>query len=879
MSEDVIVTTICADESQEQQARNAYQAAGVNMENVAFIHAPTDSIWIRDYGPWFIFQNNTMAIVDHIYNRPRPNDDVIPQVIGNEWNMSVYGMNLIHTGGNHMSDGIGMSMSTNLVYTENPDKSPQEIHNIMYQYLGNYYTLLEDIQQSGIHHIDCWAKFLSPSTILIKDVPPTDPTYNKLNEIAAYLASQISDWGIPYNIVRIYCPSGTYYTNSLILNNKVLVPLFNNPQDSIALQTYRDAMPGYEVIGFTGSWSTEDALHCRTMGVPDRGMLFIDHKPFKTEDITLGDYLIKTKIIPYSGANLISDELKIHYSIDNGPWNYTFLYQDIEPQQYYGYIPSQPEDSIVSYYLEAADESGRISKHPYIGQSWPHKFKAICPNHPIINVLPNGKIPVCPNTGKLLIANTTGGIGPFIYQWTEDGIDIPYANSDTYIALNQGSHKYNCKVWGNNCINPRLDKEDIELIWQNEPLFSGLASVINNNNSTCSLKLEWQPAIAACGGPITYNIYRSTIPNFTPSSSNLLISGIKSTYFEDNINLNQDTTYYYIVRAVDNANGYEDQNLIEKSGTPTGPISNGTWSENGEGSSSKFSISGLWHLSANNNCANPGYQSPIHSYYYGQESSCNYNTGSTNSGSLISIPIFNVSATSMLSFWSFLQTEQYGSGYDNAMVMISTDNGSNWITIDQDNSNGGNIPDNGAYWSLMSYSLASYENNDILLRFYFNTKDASYNNFKGWILDDISITNVDVPASCITSGNVSEVPDGTQIDTSPMLALKHANGILITWDTNSLPCRSSGYHLLWGWGNNIHTYQIENAECNLTNSGTYLWINAPDTSNDFCWFIIVGNNGSNIEGSWGDNSSGIQRSTSPSGYCGTSYIDIKKCQP
>jgi len=289
MSEDVVVTTIVANSAAEQSAFNTYSSGGVNMANVAFIHAPTNSIWVRDYGPWFIFENNQLAIVDHVYNRPRPLDDVVPQTIGAEWGLDVYGMSLNHAGGNHMSDGLGMSASTEMVYLENTDNTPAEIDQTMLDYLGNDYTVLDYIQPGGIHHIDCWAKYLGPSTVLVKDVVPSDPTHDDLDAHAEFLSRQISPWGVPYNVVRIYCPTGTYYTNSLILNDKVFVPLFGNSQDSVALETYADAMPGYEVLGFTGSWATEDALHCRAMGVPDRQTLLIDHVPYKSEHGRLRD--------------------------------------------------------------------------------------------------------------------------------------------------------------------------------------------------------------------------------------------------------------------------------------------------------------------------------------------------------------------------------------------------------------------------------------------------------------------------------------------------------------------------------------------------------------------------------------------------------------
>lgn len=375
MSEDVMVTTIVANSSQGTSAHNAYTSGGVNMKNTQFIIAPTNSIWTRDYGPWFIFQDKQLAIVDHIYNRPRPYDDVIPQVIGSEWGLAVYGMDLIHTGGNHMSDGLGMSMSTRLVYNENPDKTEVEVDSIMLAYLGNDYTVLDYIESGGIHHIDCWAKFLNPTTILIKDVSPGHPSYNLLNARADYLSQQMSAWGQPYTIVRIYCPYGTAYTNSLILNKKVLVPVFGSSYDTTALRVYEEAMPGYEVLGFTGSWYDDDAIHCRAMGVPDKEMLFIHHVPLtgRTGD-TLNDYLISATILACSDSLLVDDSLKVYFSVNGGPWDYTTLNASRQPDSFYGYIPAQGPGSQISYYLKVADYSGRVETHPYIGEPGAHTF-------------------------------------------------------------------------------------------------------------------------------------------------------------------------------------------------------------------------------------------------------------------------------------------------------------------------------------------------------------------------------------------------------------------------------------------------------------------------------------------------------------------------
>ncbi len=120
-SEDITLWVIVEDAGDQSAASSSLSAAGANMAHVDWIFAPTNSIWTRDYGPWFITDGNgDQGITDPIYNRPRPLDDVIPGVIGSDWGIPVYGMDLEATGGNYMSDGLGIAMSTRLTLDENP---------------------------------------------------------------------------------------------------------------------------------------------------------------------------------------------------------------------------------------------------------------------------------------------------------------------------------------------------------------------------------------------------------------------------------------------------------------------------------------------------------------------------------------------------------------------------------------------------------------------------------------------------------------------------------------------------------------------------------------------------------------------------------------
>ncbi len=375
MSEDVLVTTLVGSASQQTSATNTYIAGGVNMANTEFIIAATNSIWTRDYGPWTMFDDNgNVGFIDHIYNRPRPLDDVIPQTLGSIWGIPVYGLPVIHTGGNHMADGEAMSMSTRLVYDENPSLTPAQVDSYMQQYLGNQYTVLEYIETGGIHHIDCWAKLLNPTTVLVKQVSTGAYNYQWLEDRAELLSQTMSPWGKPYTVVRVYCPSGEAYTNSLILNKKVFVPTFNSVWDGDAIHVYQAAMPGYEVIGFNGSWLSDDAIHCRAMGIMDRDMLYVDHIPLQTTADTLNDYEVKAFIYSHAHATLLMDSLRVYYSVDGGPFSHVQMAATAHPDSFVGYIPAQPGGSDIRYFVKGMDLALHSATHPYIGEPWAHEF-------------------------------------------------------------------------------------------------------------------------------------------------------------------------------------------------------------------------------------------------------------------------------------------------------------------------------------------------------------------------------------------------------------------------------------------------------------------------------------------------------------------------
>jgi agmatine/peptidylarginine deiminase len=386
MATDVTVTTIVASISQKNAVISQYVANGVDTSHCNFLIAASDSYWTRDYGPWFESDSSgQIGIVDFPYNRPRPNDDEIPKKVAEMLGIPWFGMNVISTGGDYMTDGFGISASTDLVWVENPTQTHPEIAQKMNDYLGitNFHVVPDPNISSTIDHIDCWGKFLAPDKILIRKTLTNDPEYNALESAATYWASQTSSFGNLYKVYRVMTPQDQPYSNSVILNNKVLVPFMNSVWDDSAKAVYEAAMPGYEVIGFTAQpstpWMSTDALHCRVMGIADIGLLHIKHIPIMGNQPCETDYVVDADIIASSHQPIKTDSVLIHYQVNGGAYHVAQMLHTTG-DQYSGTIPKQAAGSVIRYYLTAADESGRHAYAPLIGAADPYTFQTIYTN-------------------------------------------------------------------------------------------------------------------------------------------------------------------------------------------------------------------------------------------------------------------------------------------------------------------------------------------------------------------------------------------------------------------------------------------------------------------------------------------------------------------
>lgn len=355
---------ICSDSN---SVKSYLISGGVPLDSVRFHIFPYNSVWIRDYGPWFIRkQDNTEGIVDFQYNRPRPSDDTIPWRIGQAWGIPVYGSPLEHPGGNFMVDGHGTGFFSSLIYEENPGYTPAQINQLMLEYSGLEQTIpVKRILIEYTGHIDLWTKILNDTLVMVGEYASGHPNDTVLDNRADSISHCKNKEGFPYRVVRIVMPWSTSdappsYLNSLFVNDRILVPLWGLSQDQQALNTYQQYLPGYTVVGINCSSMANSggAIHCITMQVPKSQYIHIVHARLSDTYNTTNPYRVRARII--TSSTLQSESTLVFYRINSGAsFTATPLSAVVDtPGIYAGYIPPQSTGDTVYYYLLAKNTHG-----------------------------------------------------------------------------------------------------------------------------------------------------------------------------------------------------------------------------------------------------------------------------------------------------------------------------------------------------------------------------------------------------------------------------------------------------------------------------------------------------------------------------------------
>jgi agmatine deiminase len=383
------VFIICSDSN---SVKSYLLAGGVPLYNLEFLITSFNTIWVRDYGPWNAYTNDidTLNIIDWIYNRPRPQDDVTPVFFANYIGAPIYQTttppyDLIHTGGNLMVDGHGTAFSSKLVLNENPSKIEAQIDEIMNKFLGTErYIKMNTLPYDVIHHIDMHIKLLDEETLLVGQYPPGVADGPQIEANLQYVLNNFQTcFGRLYKVVRIpmppaangqYPPSGDYrtYTNSMIINKTVIIPTYQYQYDTTAFRIYREAMPGYNVVGIdcNSIIPSLGAIHCIVKEVGVSEPVWISHA--KMDSIVYDEDSIAVSAVLKTISGI--SDASVYWTADTPVGFSSVPMQFVSGDSAVGYIPAQTDSTEILYYISATSNSGRTVTKPLVAPDGYYKF-------------------------------------------------------------------------------------------------------------------------------------------------------------------------------------------------------------------------------------------------------------------------------------------------------------------------------------------------------------------------------------------------------------------------------------------------------------------------------------------------------------------------
>ncbi len=263
------------------------------IKNVGFHLVETDSIWIRDYGPIFVTESGGyLQITNWIFNAwgrkydSYQKDNLVPDQIAKILNVRELKADLVLEGGSIEGNGLGTFMTTEeclLNPNRNPHLKRDEIEQRLKDFLGAKKIIwlekgIEGDDTDG--HIDEVARFVAADTVVMS-VHHDLKSYNGqiLKENWRRLKQETDQNGKPFKMIELPMPNQIHadkmilpasYANFYIGNKCVLVPTFNDPNDSTVLGIMKDLFPGRSVAGIQAVplIHGQGAIHCITQQEP-----------------------------------------------------------------------------------------------------------------------------------------------------------------------------------------------------------------------------------------------------------------------------------------------------------------------------------------------------------------------------------------------------------------------------------------------------------------------------------------------------------------------------------------------------------------------------------------------------------------------------------
>jgi len=289
----------------ESSARRVLKNANVTLRRVRFHRWRTDRVWTRDSGPIFVKRNSRqerLALIAWKFNAwaKYPNwkrDARLPSLIAGELRLPAFRpvawvgnreLKVVLEGGSIDVNGRGTLLTTeecllSKVQQRNPGLSRRDIENVFRDYLGIKKTIWlgSGIVGDDTHgHVDDIARFVAPRVVVAAiERDPADINYKPLQENLKRLRRATDQSGKRLEVLELPMPAPVVfkgrrlpasYANFYISNAAVLIPVFSDPNDRVALNLLAKLFPKRKVVGiYSGDfiWGF-GAMHCMTQQQP-----------------------------------------------------------------------------------------------------------------------------------------------------------------------------------------------------------------------------------------------------------------------------------------------------------------------------------------------------------------------------------------------------------------------------------------------------------------------------------------------------------------------------------------------------------------------------------------------------------------------------------
>ncbi len=267
----------CQQKLQNATGRDPSQATWFNEQDDYAL----DSIWLRDYGPFFVFDPDLEDnIVDADYTRyNRWRDDGQPAHFASEEGFPLNSWDFATEGGNFLPNGDGICLVSETIYGLNPGMNETEIEQAYLDYLGCTNLIVLPAVEHVTGHVDMWMFWIDHKTLAVaqytsqQNSTAHDEMQTAIDDQLTGLVDPITDE--PIELVMLPMPSNSggvwrTYTNGTFVDDKFLMPVYYNNDSTQAEVTSTLEAHGVTVVPIDADIiiSSAGAIHCITKTIP-----------------------------------------------------------------------------------------------------------------------------------------------------------------------------------------------------------------------------------------------------------------------------------------------------------------------------------------------------------------------------------------------------------------------------------------------------------------------------------------------------------------------------------------------------------------------------------------------------------------------------------